>query len=71
MGLPRISWAKLNHQQTGVGLVLSAMCKLDLAPKSNCKCGAIEQTADHVISAGPIHRAPLGVAGLTVLNDDT
>ena len=32
------------------------------------ECGVTEETADHVISACLIHRAPQGVAGLTVLD---
>ena len=44
---------------------------LDLAPSPNCECGASEQTADHVLKACPIHRAPHGVRGLTVLDDET
>ena len=42
------------------------MYKWSLAFSSNCECGAIKQTADHVISACPIHRKPGEVAGLTV-----
>ena len=30
-----------------------------------------EQTADHIISACPLHRAPKGIQGLLVLDDDT
>ena len=37
----------------------------------NCECGASEQTADHVLTACPIHRAPHGARGLTVLDDET
>ena len=29
------------------------------------ECGASEQTADHVLTACPIHRAPHGARGLT------
>ena len=38
---------------------------------ANCECGAFEQTADYVLTACPIHRAPHGARGLTVLNDKT
>ena len=41
-----------------------------LAPLPNCKCGASEQTADQVLTACPIHRAPRGARGLTVLDDE-
>ena len=58
MGLPRAAWVKLNRLQTGVGRFHLSMHKWDLAPSPNCKCGASEQTADHVLTACPIHRAP-------------
>ena len=38
---------------------------------TNCECGASEQTADHVLTMCPIHRAPHGARGLTVLDDET
>ena len=42
----------------GVGRFHSSMHKWGLAPSPNCECGASEQTADHVLTACPIHRAP-------------
>ena len=48
-----------------------SMHKWGLAPSPNCECGASEQTADHVLTACPIHRAPHGARGLTVLDDKT
>ena len=71
MGLPRTSWVKLDCLRTGVGRFYSSTYKLGLAPTPNCECGATDQTADHVTSTCPIHRAPQGVARLTVLDDDT
>ena len=71
MGLPRAAWVKLNCLWTGVGRFHSSMHKWGLAPSSNCECGASEQTADHVLTACPIHRAPHGARGLTVLDDKT
>ena len=71
MGLPRAAWVKLNHLRTGVWRFHSSMHKWGLAPSSNCECGASEQTADHVLTACPIHRAPHGARGLTVLDDET
>ena len=62
---------RLNRLQTGVGRLHSSMHKWGLAPLPNCKCGASEQTADHVLTACPIHRAPHGARGLTVLDDET
>ena len=71
MGLPRAAWVKLNRLRTGVGRFHSSMHKGSLAPLPNCECGASEQTADHVLTACPIHRAPHGARGLTVLDDET
>ena len=71
MGLPRASWVKLNRLRTGVGRFHSSMHKWGLAPSPNCECGASEQTADHVLTMCPIHRAPHGARGLTVLDDET
>ena len=71
IGLPRAAWVKLNCLQTGVGQFHSSMHKWGLAPSLNCECGASEQTADHVLTACPIHRAPHGARGLTVLDDET
>ena len=71
MGLPRAAWVKLNRLRTGVGRFLSSMHKWGLAPSPNCECGASEQTADHVLTACPIYRAPHGARGLTVLDDET
>ena len=71
MGLPQAAWVKLNRLQTGVGQFHSSMHKWGLAPSPNCECDASEQTADHVLTACPIHRAPHGARGLTVLDDKT
>ena len=71
MGLPRAAWVKLNHLRTGVGRFHSSMHKWGLAPSPNCECGSSEQTADHVLTACPIHWAPHGAPALTVLNDET
>ena len=71
IGLPRAAWVKFNHLRTGVGRFHSSMHKWSLAPSPNCECGASEQTADHVITACPIHRSPHGARGLTVLDDET
>ena len=66
MGLPRAAWVKLNRLRTGVGEFHSSMHKWGLVPSPNCERGAAEQTADHVLIACPIHRAPHGARGLTV-----
>ena len=69
MGLPRAAWVKLNRLRTGVGQFHSSMHKWGLASSPNCECNASEQTADHVLTACPIHRAPHGARVLTVLDD--
>ena len=51
MGLPRLTWVKLNRLPTGVGRFHLSMHKWDLAPSPNCECGASEHTADHVLTA--------------------
>ena len=71
MGLPRAAWVKLNRLRTSVGQFHSSIHKWGLAPSPNCECGASEQTADHVLTACPIHQAPRGARDLTVLNDET
>ena len=71
MGLPRAAWVKLNRLRTGVGRFHSSMHKWGLAPSPNCKCGIAEQIADLLLIAYPIHRAPHGARGLTVLDDET
>ena len=71
MGFPRAAWIKLNRLRTGVGRFHSSMHKWRLAPSPNCECGASEQTADHVLTACPIHRAPHRARDLTVLDDET
>ena len=64
MGLPQAAWVKLNRLWTGFERFHSSMHKWGLAPSPNCECGASEQTADHVLTACPIHRAPHGAGGL-------
>ena len=66
MGLPRAAWVKLNRLRIGVGGFHSSMHKWVLASSPNCECGFSEQTADHVLTACPILRAPHGARGLTV-----
>ena len=71
MGLPRSSWVRLNRLRTGVGCFQSFMHKWGLVPTSNCECGAVEQIAEHIILTCPVHWAPTGIRGLTVLDVDT
>ncbi|KAJ8396816.1 hypothetical protein AAFF_G00014150 [Aldrovandia affinis] len=69
--LPRLAWVRLNRLRTGVGRFCSSMHRWGLASCAACECGAEEQTADHVILDCPIYRAPNGIHGLSVLDDDT
>ena len=71
MGLLRAALVRLNRLRTGAGRFHSSMHKWSLVPSPNRECGASEQTADLVLTACPIHRAPHGARGLTVLNDET
>ena len=71
MDLPLATWVKLNRLPSGVGRFHSSIHKWGFAPSRNCECGASEQTADHVLTACPRHRAPHGARGLTVLDDGT
>ena len=71
MGLLRAAWVKLNRMRTGFERFHSSMHKWGLAPLPNCECGASGQTADHVLTACPIHRAPYVLQSLTVLDDET
>jgi len=56
--------------RTGVGCFRS-LYKLGMASSAACECGAEEQTVDHFVLQCPIHRAPHGVHGLMVLDDET
>ena len=71
MSLTRTAWVKLNRLRTGVGRFGTSMHKSGLATSAKCECGASEQTADHIILTCPTHRAPRGIMGLTVLDDET
>ena len=69
-----LGWAypeQLGLSSTACGLVLGDSIRPCTNGVSNCECGASEQTADHVLTACPIHRAPHGARGLTVLDDET
>ena len=57
-----VSPEQLGLSSTACGLVLG---------DSICPIGGSEQTADHVLTACLIHRAPHGARGLTVLDDET
>ena len=51
--------------------ILFVHAQMGSHPLPNGECGASEQIADYVLTACPIHRAPHGARGLTVLDDET
>ena len=69
VSLPRTLWVELNRLRTGVGRFHSYMHKWGLAASTNCECGTVEQTPDHVPIVCPIYWAPHGARGLTVLDN--
>ena len=69
--LPQTVWVKLNHLPAVVGRFHLYIHKWGHAPLPDCKCGRIEQTADHVLITYPMHRAPLRALDLMVLHDET
>ena len=71
MSLTRTAWVRLNRLRTGVGRFGLSMHKWSLAPSAKCECGASEQAADYIILTCVTHRAPRGIMGLTVLDDET
>ena len=62
------TWIKFNRLRTGVWLFGLSMHKWSLASSAKCKCGASQQTVDHIILTCSIHRAPRGI---TILDDKT
>jgi len=71
MTLHRPSWVRLNHLPTGVGLFRSTMHNWGLVPSVNYRCGAEEQTADHILAFCPLYHPPNGALGLAAFDDDT
>ena len=49
----RPEWVRLNCLSTNVGLFHSETHKCVMASTAACKCGAKEQTAEHVITFSP------------------
>jgi len=74
MTLPGPYWVRLNRLRTGVGLFRSTMHKWGLVPSVNCRCGAEEQTADHILVSCPLYHPSLPsneTLSLAALDDDT
>jgi len=40
-------------------------------PSANCRCGAEEQIADHMLASCLLYHPPNGTLGLAALDDDT
>ena len=53
IGLPRTAWVKGQSSAHWCLAILFAYAQWDLAFLPDCKCGAVEQTADHVLKACP------------------
>ena len=53
MFFPKPAWSRLNYLRTSVGLLRSTMHKWGMASIAVCKCGAKEQTVEHVIASCP------------------
>ena len=51
-------WTTLNRIRTGVSRYRSSIKKWGLTFSAACECGEPEQTADHIINSGPLHRPP-------------
>jgi len=47
------------------------MHKWGLVPSANCRCGAEEQTADHILASCSLYHPSNGKLGLAALDDDT
>jgi len=68
---PKPSLVRLNRLRIGVGLFRSTMHKWGLVPSVNYKCGAEEQTDDHILASCYLYQSPNGKLGLAALDDDT
>jgi len=71
MILPRPFWVRLIRLRTGVGLFRSTIHKSGLVLSANYRCGAEEQTSDHILASCPVYHLPNGTFGLAALDDDT
>ena len=70
MSLTRTAGVKLNRLNIGVGCFGSSMHKWGPASSAKCECGASEQTTSIILICA-ISRAPRGIMGLTVWDDET
>ena len=68
--LPRQAWVKLNRLRTGVGRVNADMWRWGQSKSQACDCGADQQTANHIITEGPLCRPPNGLHGLIDVDAD-
>ena len=70
-GFAKICLANAQLPSQDVGRFQSSVYKLGVAPTSICGCGALDQTATHVILECPLHRAPRGYHEMLVLDELT
>jgi len=47
------------------------MHKWGMVPSENCRCGAEEQTPNHILASCSLYHPPNGTLGLAALDDDT
>ena len=60
--LPRKEWVTLNRLRCGVGRFAANMHRWGLKPSAACQCGALEQTAHHIIFECPDLAPPGDIA---------
>ena len=60
ISFPKPAWMKFNRLRTNIGLFRLETHKWGMASTAACKCGAKEQTAEHVITSCPICHHPNG-----------
>ena len=72
MHLPRRSWVRLNRLRTGDGRFLSFLHNWGMATTAACKCGAENQTADHITADCLLYSPFHGTAARLIrLDEDT
>ena len=62
---------RLNRLRPNVGRFRTSLHNWGMATTAACKCGAENQTADHITKDCPLYSSPHGTGGLTSLDEDT
>ena len=70
-GLDRDSWCKVNRLLTGCGPFAENLHKYGMAADSRCDCGALHQTAIHIVEECPLHRLAGGMNDLATIDETT